>query len=390
VLGQAFVSMSGYLSNLASAAGKIAEGNLGLSIQPQSQQDVLGRSFIQMQDNLRSMVEEIINSARGFSLESQNFLETTQKAGDSVFQITSSIEQVAQNTNDQTRAIESIAHGAEDQLASTTTASRTSEQMSQAIQEVTKNAQSGILRANNASEAVRAGAQKVQEVIIEMGRIQEKVGATAAAVSGMNTRSDQIQEIAETIDDFSSQTNLLALNAAIEAARAGEHGRGFAVVADEVRKLAERVSNSTREIKEVVSALRQSIRDAGDSMDQGSAEVVNGVMRAGEAGQALELIHESISGVVQQADGISSAANGILVMSREMLDSMNSVSRVSEENSTATRKMAANSAQVGEAAETVTHAAEDMSGRVQELVLSAKALTEMAQDLQISTVKFKL
>ena len=390
ILGQAFVRMADYLSRMATAASQIAEGNLMTKFHFQSEKDILGKAFFEMTENLKTMVEGIIHSTNSLLHKSSDFLDTTQKVGNSLEQISTSIQQVAQNTSQQAVAIEGIARGADEQKHSTTNASQTSEQMSHAIQQVVQNSQIGIARANTAAQAARAGAQKVQVVITEMGRIKEKVGETATAVAGMKRHSDQIQNIAETIDEFSSQTNLLALNAAIEAARAGEHGRGFAVVAGEVRKLAERVSISTQEIRAVVIALRQSIQEAGNSMAQGSAEVENGVARVSEAGQALEQILESITEVVQQAEGISTAAKGISDMSLELLRGMNAVSDISQENSAATSQMAANSAQVSVAAETVNRAVQDMSKRVYDLINSAKTLADMANELQTTTVKFKL
>jgi methyl-accepting chemotaxis protein len=220
----------------------------------------------------------------------------------------------------------------------------------------------------------------------------------------MGTRSEQIGAIVGTIEDIASQTNLLALNAAIEAARAGEHGKGFAVVADEVRKLAERSSAATKEIGELIKGIQQTVADAVAAMNEGSVEVERGVGQANQAGQALTEILSAVREVNRQVAEIANAADRMSGLSSELVEATDTVSAVVEENTAATEEMAAGSSEVTQAVETiasvseensaavqeVSASAEEMSAQVEEVTASANSLAIMAQNLQTLVALFML
>jgi len=237
-----------------------------------------------------------------------------------------------------------------------------------------------------------------------MQSIKSRVGLSAEKVQEMGKRSVQIGDIVETIDDIASQTNLLALNAAIEAARAGEHGKGFAVVADEVRKLAERSSTATKEIGTLIKGIQQIVKEAVSAMDEGAKEVEKGVARAGQSDMALTSILKAVETVNQQVEEIAQAALHISSSSNELVSSMDSVSAVVEENTAATEEMSASSTEVTQAVEAiasvseensaaieeVSASTEEMSAQVQEVTTSAQALSETASRLQQVVAQFKV
>jgi methyl-accepting chemotaxis protein len=283
VLADSFRQMIEYQKEMTAVAAVISNGDLTRSIQPKSDNDELGHAFIRMIESLRKSVGQVGESATELNSASEQLAMTASQAGEATTQIATTVQQVAkgitleaesisrtaQSVEQMSSAIDGVARGAQDQTASVTRAAEITSGISRTIEQVAGNAQSVTKDSAEAAEAARLGARTVSETVKGMERIKTKVSLSAQAVTEMGARSDQIGTIVETIEDIASQTNLLALNAAIEAARAGEHGKGFAVVADEVRKLAERSSLATKEIGGLIKGIQKTVSEAVKAMDEG-------------------------------------------------------------------------------------------------------------------------
>ena len=184
-----------------------------------------------------------------------------------------------------------------------------------------------------------------------MRTIAERVTNSAKAVESLGARSDQIGAIVGTIEDIADQTNLLALNAAIEAARAGEQGRGFAVVADEVRALAERTTRATREIGEMIKAIQKDTKAAVITMNEGVIEVGKGSEKAASSGRALEQILEQINSVTSQIAQVATAAEEQTSTTAEISNNMQQITDVVHQTASGSQESAAAANQLSTLAE---------------------------------------
>ena len=417
-LTETFRKMIAYLLNMANVAGKIANNDLTESVSPKSDKDELGNSFAKMIAGLRDAVTMIAESANSVSIAAAQLTTAAEQSGEATSQIATTIQQVALGTAQQTegvtktsasveqmgRAIDGVAKGAQEQAKAISQASQITSRINAAIEQVAANAQAVTRDSAQAATYSRDGAKTVKETITGMEAIRSKVGLSATKVEEMGTRSEEIGAIVETIEDIASQTNLLALNAAIEAARAGEQGKGFAVVADEVRKLAERSSLATKEIAALIKGIQKTVSEAVTAMQASAQEVELGVTRAHSAGEVLDNILGAAESVYKQAEEAGNTAAKVGAAAAELVEAVDSVSAVIEENTAATEEMAANSSELTQAIENiasvseensasveeVSASTEEVSAQVEEVSASATSLMEMAQKLQEVVIRFKL
>jgi len=246
---------------------------------------------------------------------------------------------------------EHIATGAEQVAAQAGTVATAGEEMSATSGDIAQNCQMAAEGAERASQAAQNGATVVDKTVSVMGQIAEKVQESANTVDALGARSDQIGAIIGTIEEIADQTNLLALNAAIEAARAGEQGRGFAVVADEVRALAERTTRATREIGEMIKAIQSETKGAVTAMEQGVRQVEAGTSEAAKSGAALRDILEHVNAVAMQVNQIATAAEEQTATTSEISSNMMQITEVVQQTSQGAHESAAAAAQLNGNAE---------------------------------------
>ena len=361
-LAEAFREMIKYIRGVADVSQSLAKGDLTVEVAPRSNRDVLGSAFAAMVSNLRDTIGQVSESAGALAASSDQLSGAAQQAGGATQQISATIQQVAKGAGEQTRAV--------------TESATVVGQMSSAIEQVATNAQSVSEASAEAARSAKEGSDTVGRAVKAVTRIREAIIPAAEKVKELGVKSSEIGNIVEVIDDIAEQTNLLALNAAIEAARAGEHGKGFAVVADEVRRLAERSSRATKEIANLISSVQAGTEQAVAAMDEGAMRVEEGSSLAAEAGASLQQILRAAEVANEQMQGISAAAQQMSASSMTVVRAIDNISSISEENAAA--------------AEEVSAATEEMSAQVEEMAASAQSLAEMADSLKRLVARFRL
>lgn len=237
-------------------------------------------------------------------------------------------DSIASASNQLESTAHQIATGAEEVAAQTSTVATASEEMAATSSDIARNCTMAADASLQSTEAANIGVAVVQETIQGMGVIAEKVRQTSTTIEMLGSRSEEIGDIVGTIEDIADQTNLLALNAAIEAARAGEQGRGFAVVADEVRALAERTTKATKEIGVMIKAIQNETQIAVKAMDEGVKEVEKGAVTSQKSGEALDGILNRIQEVSMQVSQIATAAEEQTATTNEVTSNVQQITTV--------------------------------------------------------------
>ncbi len=273
---------------------------------------VLARNVDQMADTLHQVVASIAHEALKLSSASSHLNSASV-----------TMAQRAELTTEEVHAVAS-----------------SSTEMNQTASEIARNCTTAADNVLLANAAVEKGGKSMTETIASMRQIGEHARSTSKVISQLGERSLQIGEITETINDIADQTNLLALNAAIEAARAGEHGRGFAVVADEVRALASRTTSATKEISEMIKSIQAETRQAIAAMDKGVAEADQGVVKAESTGGSLEAIMATICSISLEVSQIATAAEEQSSTVHDITGNMQKVTEIINESAAGTQQFA--------------------------------------------------
>ena len=239
----------------------------------------------------------------------------------------------------------------------------------------------------NAARNADEGAALVSNTVDGIDRIKQTIDAAASEIADLGERSAEIGKIVAVIEDIAAQTNLLALNAAIEAARAGEQGRGFAVVADEVRQLAERVAGATKEIATLIGGVQDGVTASVKAMQEGSDEMNTGTKTAAEARDALQRIQQSGRDVAEQLDGIAAGVRQLEQSGTDMAQHIAEVRTLTEQTSESAGAMESGASTVSDAVESIASVAEANSAATQQVSASAEQMSAQVQEVTASTVE---
>jgi len=297
------------VSRLVDAASELAEGNLTARIEVRGGCELsqVAQAFNKMSEDFSRILSEVQQASAKVAGTSAEVSETADSVSQASSSQSAAASDAAASADDLNRTIDSLV--------------ARSEQAAAAAEETRALATHGQDVVNQAAAGIRD--------------IAETFNQSARLVDALGQRSLQVGQIVDVIKEIADQTNLLALNAAIEAARAGEQGRGFAVVADEVRKLAERTANATAEISTMISAIQSETRDTVSNMEAGNQQVGSGLELAQQAGESLQRINDSISGVAQMIREAAAATQEQAATSREISGRVDSIARMAADNSAA-------------------------------------------------------
>jgi methyl-accepting chemotaxis protein len=340
------------------------EGDLTRQLRVPTHDEVgeLAIHFNRMVENLRNIIRQVGIGAEQVAASSE--------------ELTASAEQTSRSTEHIAETMQEVAAGSERQARSVSESASFIQELSNEMQRITENTERVSESAMKASQVASVGRSAITTVVQQMESINRGIEQLAETIRVLGQRSKQIGDIVSVIRGIAEQTNLLALNAAIEAARAGEHGRGFAVVADEVRKLAEEASESAKQIAELVKNIQTQTQAVVSSMGDATAEVRKGVSTVSEAGASFEQIQSAIKDVNDEIQDVLVAAQRISKGSSQVVKAIEMIDQIAVSTAGQTQNVAA--------------AAEEQLASMEEITSSAASLAKMAEELQSLVSKFKV
>ncbi|MFP3388866.1 methyl-accepting chemotaxis protein [Brevibacillus sp. SIMBA_040] len=350
---------------VAQVANRISEGELTvqpLQIRTKDEVGALSQSVNTMVENLRTIIQQVNATASDLASSAEQLSVNAEHTSKATEQIATTIQEVA--------------YGAEKQVKSVENSVAAMQEVSGGAKQVSTNAQYATESAVEASQIAIEGNQALQVVVSQMHSIDDTVTNIAEIVKRLGNSSQEIGQIVQVITAIAEQTNLLALNAAIEAARAGEQGRGFAVVADEVRKLAEQSAQSAQQIEKLISAIQLESNQAVLSMEKGTKEVALGLEVVNNAGKSFEQIQDAVSQVASQIQEVKTYSVQMSAGTEQVVELVSIIEEVAENSADGTQNVSA--------------ATEEQLAAMEEVTSSAGNLARIAEELQSHVSRFKL
>ncbi|PWB56802.1 MAG: hypothetical protein C3F06_00825 [Candidatus Methanoperedenaceae archaeon] len=368
VLSSTFQNMANDLNEVIADSNKVlsamSEGDLTRNISVEAKGD-----FKKITMGIENMQESLHKLLLSMKQSAERVASTAQELSASSEEMKASTDQISSTTQD-------IATGVSSQASKMAEISRAMKEMSESVQQVAANSQKAAEGATAASTTAQKVGKMSGDVALKMTEIQSTVDNSANVIKQLDGKSQQIGEIIGVITNIADQTNLLALNAAIEAARAGEHGRGFAVVADEVRKLAEESRGAANQITGLIKDIQQGTKQAVTSMEQGTKTVGEGAKNIQETVTAIDEIVKSAAEVATMIQEIAAAAEEQSSSVEEVTASVEDVSAISEQSAAGTQETSA--------------AAEEQAATMEQLVSAAQEMAKLSTELQAEVNKFNL
>ncbi|MFB5089591.1 methyl-accepting chemotaxis protein [Psychrobacillus sp. PGGUH221] len=352
------------LKKVVTLVEQVANGDLTQTTDIDSKDEVgvLAKSMNVMVESLRKLMQDVTN--------------TSQQVAASSEELTASAEQTSRATEEITNVIQGIAEGAETASVSLEESSTGLEEVTLGIQNIAENSNTITEAGSHASAQAKMGGEFVGKTVQQIQAINQSVNASSEAIRSLDKRSQEIGEITKVITEIANQTNLLALNAAIEAARAGEHGKGFAVVADEVRKLAEQSQQSSTQISQLINEIQVDMSRSNDSINQVKTDVKEGLIIIGKTEESFTVILDSMDKMGMQIDDMAATAEQMSASAQEVTANVTSSVSVARDASMHSQSVAA--------------ATEEQLASMEEISSASNNLSEMAMNLQELVSKFRL
>jgi methyl-accepting chemotaxis protein len=390
MLASAFRDMMVYLRTMAKTAEHIAEGDLRGDVIPKSDKDVLGNAFRNMTGGLRDAIGEIRAGSDQMASASAQIASTSEQAARNNETAATGVEETTSTMHEMSANIQNVAKNSQSQASSVSETSASVEQMVTSIQRIANTAKQFVELSEKTKKAVNAGLDAVEKSVRGTDEINRSIARSADTIAALGTRVEDIGKIVDVIDEIAEQTNLLALNAAIEAARAGEQGMGFAVVAEEVRKLAERSAKSTKEIAELISGIQKEAQEAVKVMEKSTQLVEKGVEMSKQVGDTLKAIEGNVVEVDKYSKEIGAATQEQSSGSTQIAKAAENLREVTHEISSATEEQASAAEQIVKTMEKMREMIHQNASGTTELASSAEQLRSQADRFQEIVGKFML
>jgi len=381
-MAESLREMSAYLRVMAKAAAEIADGDLRGDVRPKSAKDVLGNAFGEMILSLRGIIGEIRTGADQIAATSGQMASASEETAKNNEMAATGVEETTATMHEMSANIQNVARNTQSQASSVTETSASIEQMVTSIQRIAATAQQLVELSQKSKRAVGVGLDAVDKSVKGTEEISKAITRSADNIARLGSRAEDIGRIVDVIDDIAEQTNLLALNAAIEAARAGEQGLGFAVVAEEVRKLAERSAKSTKEIADLIAGIQKEAQEAVKLMAASMQTVERGVESSKQVGSSLKDIENNVTEVDKYSREIGAATQEQSSGSTQIAKAAENLRELTHEITSATEEQTS-------AAEQIVKTMEKMRGMIHQNASGAAQVASSAEELNAQADKFQ-